>query len=63
MTGRSRAQVTRLIRQYDQNQRVQPAVYRRRRFRRRYTTADVALLVQVDQAHRRLNGPATRQIL
>ncbi|MFN0170294.1 MAG: DDE-type integrase/transposase/recombinase [Bryobacteraceae bacterium] len=63
MTGLSRAQVTRLIRQYDQTRTVKPSVYRRRRFRRRYTTADVALLVQVDQAHGRLNGPATRQIL
>ena len=38
-------------------------MYRRRRFPRRYTPADVALLVEVDQAHGRLNGPATRQIL
>lgn len=63
MTGLSRAQVARLIRQFDKTRAVKPTVYRRHRFRRRYTTADVALLVQVDQAHGRLNGPATRQIL
>ena len=63
MTGRSRAQVTRLISQFQQTKTVQPAVYRRRRFRRRYTPADVALLVEVDQAHGRLNGVATKQIL
>jgi transposase InsO family protein len=63
MTGMSRAQVTRLIRQFDQTRAVKPTVYRRRRFRRRYTAADVALLVEVDQAHGRLNGPATREIL
>ena len=63
MTGLSRAQVTRLIHQFDKTRAVKPTVYRRRRFRRRYTAADVALLVQVDQAHGRLNGPATRQIL
>ena len=63
MTGLSRAQVTRLIRQFAKTRAVKPTVYRRCRFRRRYTTADVALLVQVDQAHGRLNGPATRQIL
>lgn len=63
MTGLSRAQVTRLIGQFTKTQAVKPTVYRRRRFRRRYTTADVALLVELDQAHGRLNGVATRRIL
>jgi len=63
MTGRSRAQVTRLIGQFAKTLAVKPTVYRRHRFRRRYTLADVALLVAVDQAHGRLNGPATRAIL
>ncbi|MBL8293390.1 MAG: hypothetical protein JNN08_16195 [Bryobacterales bacterium] len=63
MTGLSLAQVTRLIGQYAKTQLVTPTVYRRHRFRRRYTLADVALLVAVDQAHGRLNGPATRAIL
>ena len=63
MTGMSRAQVTRLIRRYGEGQAVTPTVYRRRRFARRYTPADVALLVDLDQAHGRLSGPATRKIL
>lgn len=63
MTGLSRAQVTRLIGQFTKTKAVQPTMYRRHRFRRRYTLADVALLVAVDQAHGRLNGPATRAIL
>ena len=63
MTGLSRAQVTRLIGQFAKTQLVKPSVYRRHRFRRRYTVADVALLVAVDQAHGQLNGPATRAIL
>jgi hypothetical protein len=63
MTGLSRAQVTRLISQFVKTQGVKPTVYRRRRFRRRYTTADVATLVEVDQAHGRLSGPATCAIL
>lgn len=63
MTGLSRAQVTRLISQFVKTQWVKPTVYRRRRFRRRYTTADVATLVEVDQAHGRLSGPATCAIL
>lgn len=63
MTGLSRAQVTRLIGQFVKTQAVKPTVYRRRRFGRRYTTADVAALVEVDQAHGKLSGPATCAIL
>jgi len=63
MTGRSRSQVTRMIGQFEKTQAVHPTVYRRRRFGRCYTAADVVLLVEVDQAHGRLNGAATRQIL
>jgi len=63
MTGLSRAQVTRPIRQFVKTQGVKPTVYRRRRFRRRYTTADVATLVEVDQAPGRPSGPSTCAIL
>jgi hypothetical protein len=63
MTGLSRAQMTRLIGQFGKTQAVKPTVYRRHRFGRRYTTADVAALVEVDQAHGRLSGPATCAIL
>lgn len=63
MTGLSRAQLTRLIGQFVRTQTIQPTVYRRHRFGRRYTTVDVALLVEVDQAHGRLSGPATCAIL
>jgi transposase InsO family protein len=37
--------------------------YRRQRFPKRYTTADIALLASVDEAHETLSGPATRKIL
>jgi len=63
MTGLSRSQMTRLIGRFAQTLAVTPTVYQRRRFPRRYTAADVTLLVDVDQAHGRLSGPATRQIL
>src|ERR1035438_5076024 len=63
MTGRSRAQVTRMIGQFGKTQTVRVTPYRRRQSARIYTTADVALRVEVDQAHRRLNGGATRWIL
>lgn len=63
MTGLSRAQITRLIRQYRQGGEIQPARYRRHRFASKYTPADVALLAAVDEAHETLSGPATRKIL
>lgn len=63
MTGLSRAQVTRLIKLYTAGAAVQPKPYRRNRFPRRYTRADVALLAGVDAAHDSLSGPATQKIL
>ena len=63
MTGLSRAQVTRLIARYAAGGRVQPTVYRRRRFPARFTRADIELLALVDEAHETLSGPATRRIL
>src|ERR1700722_12212906 len=63
MTGRSMTQVTRLIRQYRKTGQVRAVEYRRRRFHKIYTDADVALLAKVDRAHEGLSGPATRRIL
>lgn len=63
MTGRSRAQVTRLVGQYLKNSEVKEAIYRRNRFRNRFTQADIELLAKVDEAHETLSGPATRKIL
>ena len=63
MTGRSRAQITRLITQYREGGEVKAKRYRRRRFPRRYTGADIELLAQVDEAHDTLSGPATAKIL
>ncbi len=63
MSGLSRAQVTRLIARYAASGRVEETVYRRRRFPRRYTRADIELLAAVDEAHETLSGPATRRIL
>ena len=63
MTGKSMPQITRLIRQYRQTGEVRAVAYRRRRFAQVYTEADVRLLAQVDRAHERLSGPATRRIL
>jgi transposase InsO family protein len=63
MTGLSRAQTTRLIRIYQQGQAVEPRVFRRHRFPKRYTGSDIELLAHVDEMHETLSGPATRKIL
>src|SRR5216684_2798882 len=63
VTGRSLAQITRLVRKYVKTGRVEAKPYRRRRFPRKYRPADLVLLAEVDRAHQRLNGPATRSIL
>ena len=63
MTGRSRAQMTRLIGQYLDQGEVKETSYRRHRFTSKYTRADVELLATVDEAHETLNGGATRKIL
>lgn len=63
VTGRSRAQLSRLVRRWLQTKHVAGKRSRRPRFPRRYTAADVALLAAVDAAHEGLSGPAVRHIL
>lgn len=63
MTGRSRAQVTRLIAAQRKTGQVKAAAYQRTKFAARYTAGDVGLLAYVDKAHGNLSGPATRRIL
>lgn len=63
VTGRSRAQITRLIAQHTawgriRDRRAAPA----RPFPRRYTHEDVLLLAEVDRLHGTLSGPATRKL-
>jgi transposase InsO family protein len=63
MTGLSRAQLTRLVGRYVATGQVGKKATRRHRFPQRYTSADIELLAQVDEAHETLSGPATRRIL
>jgi len=63
VTGKSRAQITRLIRQYAQTGEVRWAGRSGHRFARKYSERDIALLAEVDRAHERLSGPATKRIL
>lgn len=63
VTGFSRAQVTRLVAQWLatrclEDRRGPPP----QAFCRRYTDGDVARLVEVDQLHGQLSGPATRKL-
>ena len=65
VTGFSRAQVTRLIRQHRRtghirDHRKKPPA---KPFPRRYTPHDAALLAEVDEAFGQLSGPATKVIL
>lgn len=63
LTGLSRAQVTRLVQQYRRQGEVKAKSYRRHRFATRYSTEDIALLAEVDEAHETLSGPATQKLL
>jgi transposase InsO family protein len=63
VTGMSVAQITRLITAWMRTRHVRRKTAQRPNFPRRYTTADVVLLAEVDAAHEELSGPATRHIL
>jgi transposase InsO family protein len=63
VTGYSRAQLTRLVRQWQEGRKI---VDRRgppaRPFARRYTAMDVQCLVELDRLHGQLSGPATKKL-
>ena len=64
MTGLSRQQVTRLVRQYRKDgklSRRQGAP--KHGFTRRFTATDVALLAEMDVLHSTLSGPATKKLM
>src|SRR5438270_98593 len=63
VTGLSEAQSTRLIRAFLDHGVVRAQPYQRHTFVARYTAEDIALLAEVDRAHGRVSGPATRRIL
>jgi len=63
VTGYSRAQVARLIRQYERSGNLKQRKYRRHCFPQKYTAADLALLAVTDELHSWLSGPATKKIL
>ena len=63
VSGYSRSQVSRLIREYKRRGRLKRAQYRRHRFPRSYTLSDIGLLARTDELHDYLSGPATKKIM
>jgi transposase InsO family protein len=63
VSGYSRSQVSRLIREYGRRGGLRRTRYKRHQFPKRYTAADIALLARTDELHSYLSGPATKKIL
>jgi transposase InsO family protein len=63
ITGYSRSQVSRLITDYKRSGQIKQAPYRRHRFPKKYTPAEVILLAKTDELHGWLSGPATKKIM
>jgi transposase InsO family protein len=63
VAGLSMPQITRLIRGYRQRGEIRVQGGARQRFPVKYLPEDLELLIEVDRAHQRLSGPATRRIL
>jgi transposase InsO family protein len=62
MSGYSRAQIERLVKQYVERGRIVRQPVAGKRFRGIYTAIDVALLAQTDALHGQLCGAATKKI-
>ncbi|PKP56512.1 MAG: integrase, partial [Candidatus Altiarchaeales archaeon HGW-Altiarchaeales-1] len=63
VTGYSRPQVTRQIRQYRETGRVRLKEYKRNKFERKYTNKDILLLAQTAELHDYPNGAALKRTL
>lgn len=63
MTGLSDAQTTRLIAKKKKTGKILVNNTSRHRFPSKYAPSDVARLIETDNAHQRLSGPATKEIL
>jgi transposase InsO family protein len=63
ITGRSRVQIKRLIKQKKKFGKIRLSVIKKNTFPVRYNTSDIGRLIETDNAHGRLSGPATKRIL
>ena len=61
-SGYSRTQLTRLISQYKKEGWIGKKTIVKNSFPRRYTHADVLLVVKMDETHQQLSGPATKKL-
>ena len=63
VSGYSRIQVKRLVRQYFETGHVRQRVrIKKRGFQRKYTDEDIRLLARTDELHGTLSGPATKKL-
>ena len=63
ITGRSRPQIKKLIKKKKKWGRIKLSTVKKHTFPVRYNTSDIARLIETDNAHGRLSGPATKKIL
>ncbi len=62
ISGYSRAQIARLIKQYRKTGRIQRRQRTVKGFTSKYTRQDIRLLAQLDELHGTLSGPATKKL-
>jgi transposase InsO family protein len=62
ISGYSRAQLARLIKQYQKTGRIQRRQRTVKGFTSKYTGEDIRLLAQLDELHGTLSGPATKKL-
>jgi hypothetical protein len=62
ISGYSRAQITRLIKQYRKTGKIQRRQRTVKGFTSKYTRQDIRLLAQLDELHGTLSGPATKKL-
>lgn len=63
VTTYSRAQITRLIKTYKKGHHLKRKESTRNKFTKKYTLADIFLLVEIDKAHEQLSGGLTKKLL
>src|SRR3990167_947170 len=63
MTGLSKSQTTRIIKDYKKRGTLKLKEYKRNKFPKIYDLEEIALLAETDNAHNRLSGPATKKII
>lgn len=63
ITGRSRPQIKKLIKKKKKWGRIKLSAVKKNVFPTLYNTSDIARLIETDNAHSRLSGPATQRIL